>query len=172
MQPALKEILPRWEVGFLISVFAVGFFITLLSVAVMVSDASAEETYCREYQTEVTVARKQQEAYGTVCRKPDGTWKIQRDAEGSTRLPLAPAKRAVASPSIIVLSTREIEALYVDGEMVLLEDWEEDRETLFYEGPMTIIIEVTDEDDIFIVEEPEHIVIVEGETENEVIILD
>ena len=33
--------------------------------------------YCREYQTTVTVAGKQQQGYGTACRQPDGQWQIQ-----------------------------------------------------------------------------------------------
>lgn len=33
--------------------------------------------YCREYQQTVTVAGKTEEAYGTACRQPDGTWKIR-----------------------------------------------------------------------------------------------
>lgn len=32
--------------------------------------------YCREYQQTVTVGNEQQEAYGTACRQPDGSWKI------------------------------------------------------------------------------------------------
>ncbi len=32
--------------------------------------------YCREYQTEVFVAGRVQEAYGTACRQPDGAWQI------------------------------------------------------------------------------------------------
>ena len=32
--------------------------------------------YCREYQQTVTVGGDQQEAYGTACRQPDGSWKI------------------------------------------------------------------------------------------------
>jgi surface antigen len=32
--------------------------------------------YCREYEQTVTVAGRQQQAYGTACRQPDGTWKI------------------------------------------------------------------------------------------------
>ncbi|MBI5017025.1 MAG: glycine zipper 2TM domain-containing protein [Deltaproteobacteria bacterium] len=34
--------------------------------------------YCREYQTEVTVGGKVEQAYGTACRQPDGQWKIVR----------------------------------------------------------------------------------------------
>ena len=32
--------------------------------------------YCREFQQQVTIAGKQQEAYGRACRKPDGSWEI------------------------------------------------------------------------------------------------
>lgn len=32
--------------------------------------------YCREYTQTVTVGNKTQEAYGTACRQPDGTWEI------------------------------------------------------------------------------------------------
>lgn len=34
--------------------------------------------YCREYQTEVTIGSKREKAYGTACRQPDGSWKIQK----------------------------------------------------------------------------------------------
>ncbi len=33
--------------------------------------------YCREYQTTVTVGGETQDAYGTACRQPDGSWQIQ-----------------------------------------------------------------------------------------------
>jgi surface antigen len=33
--------------------------------------------YCREYQQTVTVGGKTEEAYGTACRKPDGSWKVK-----------------------------------------------------------------------------------------------
>jgi surface antigen len=32
--------------------------------------------YCREFQQTVTIAGKQEKAYGTACRQPDGSWKI------------------------------------------------------------------------------------------------
>ena len=32
--------------------------------------------YCREYQTTVTVGGKTEQAYGTACRQPDGSWKL------------------------------------------------------------------------------------------------
>ncbi|MBO6634253.1 glycine zipper 2TM domain-containing protein [Parvibaculum sp.] len=31
--------------------------------------------YCREYQTVVTIGGRAEQAYGTACRQPDGTWK-------------------------------------------------------------------------------------------------
>lgn len=33
--------------------------------------------YCREFQQTVTVGGRTEEAYGTACRQPDGTWQIQ-----------------------------------------------------------------------------------------------
>ena len=32
--------------------------------------------YCREFQQKVTINGQQQDAYGTACRKPDGSWEI------------------------------------------------------------------------------------------------
>lgn len=32
--------------------------------------------YCREYRTTVDVGGRTQEAYGTGCRQPDGSWQI------------------------------------------------------------------------------------------------
>jgi len=37
---------------------------------------TAEGTYCREFQQTITVSGRTEEAYGTACRQPDGTWKI------------------------------------------------------------------------------------------------
>jgi surface antigen len=33
--------------------------------------------YCREFQQTVTISGQTQQAYGTACRQPDGTWRIQ-----------------------------------------------------------------------------------------------
>ena len=33
--------------------------------------------YCREFQTTVKIGGKEQSAYGTACRQPDGAWKVQ-----------------------------------------------------------------------------------------------
>ena len=32
--------------------------------------------YCREFQQSITVGGQTQDAFGTACRQPDGTWKI------------------------------------------------------------------------------------------------
>jgi surface antigen len=32
--------------------------------------------YCREYRQSVDIGGKEQQAYGTACRQPDGSWKI------------------------------------------------------------------------------------------------
>ncbi|MFQ5959595.1 MAG: RT0821/Lpp0805 family surface protein [Alphaproteobacteria bacterium] len=37
---------------------------------------TAQGQYCREYQTTVTVGGQTEEAYGTACRQPDGSWQI------------------------------------------------------------------------------------------------
>lgn len=37
----------------------------------------ANGTYCRQYQQTIVVGGQEQQAYGTACRQPDGTWKIQ-----------------------------------------------------------------------------------------------
>ncbi|HSH41766.1 MAG TPA: RT0821/Lpp0805 family surface protein [Arenicellales bacterium] len=33
--------------------------------------------YCREYRTHVDVGHRVEDAYGTACRRPDGSWEIQ-----------------------------------------------------------------------------------------------
>jgi surface antigen len=33
-------------------------------------------TYCREFQQNITVGGRTQEAYGTACRQADGSWKV------------------------------------------------------------------------------------------------
>ncbi len=38
---------------------------------------NASGQYCREYQQTIVVDGQQERAYGTACRQPDGSWKIQ-----------------------------------------------------------------------------------------------
>jgi len=37
----------------------------------------ASGQYCREYQQTVYIGGEPHESYGTACRQPDGSWKIQ-----------------------------------------------------------------------------------------------
>jgi len=37
---------------------------------------TASGQYCREFQQTITVGGEKQQAYGTTCRQPDGSWKI------------------------------------------------------------------------------------------------
>lgn len=37
---------------------------------------TAQGQYCREFQQTITVGGKPQQAYGTACRQPDGSWQI------------------------------------------------------------------------------------------------
>jgi len=34
--------------------------------------------YCREYQTKAMINGKPQKMYGTACRQPDGSWKMEQ----------------------------------------------------------------------------------------------
>ncbi len=38
---------------------------------------AASGQYCREYQQKVIIGGEPHESYGTACRQPDGSWKIQ-----------------------------------------------------------------------------------------------
>jgi surface antigen len=37
---------------------------------------AANGDYCREFQQSVTVGGKSEQAFGTACRQPDGSWKV------------------------------------------------------------------------------------------------
>ena len=37
---------------------------------------TATGQYCREFQQTVTIGAKTENAYGTACRQPDGSWKV------------------------------------------------------------------------------------------------
>jgi surface antigen len=38
---------------------------------------TASGQYCREYQQTVTIDGKKQQSFGTACRQPDGSWRLQ-----------------------------------------------------------------------------------------------
>lgn len=46
------------------------------TVTVVKTYQSSSNAYCREYQQTVTIDGKQEKAYGTACRQPDGSWKV------------------------------------------------------------------------------------------------
>jgi surface antigen len=59
--------------------------------------------HCREFEQTVTIGGREQQAYGTVCRMPDGAWKIMRKAERASAPPPPeatpiPRERAVYEP--------------------------------------------------------------------------
>lgn len=37
---------------------------------------SSRGSYCREYRTTVDIDGRREQAYGTACQQPDGTWRI------------------------------------------------------------------------------------------------
>ncbi len=37
---------------------------------------SSSGAYCREFQNTIVVGGKTEQAYGTACRQPDGSWKV------------------------------------------------------------------------------------------------
>jgi surface antigen len=39
---------------------------------------AARGDYCREFQQEVTIGGKTEQAYGTACRRPDGSWEMMQ----------------------------------------------------------------------------------------------
>jgi hypothetical protein len=40
---------------------------------------SVSGRYCREFQQEVTIGGRSEDAYGTACRNPDGSWEVVSD---------------------------------------------------------------------------------------------
>lgn len=38
---------------------------------------SAQGSYCREYSQRVVIDGREEQAYGTACRQPDGTWQVR-----------------------------------------------------------------------------------------------
>jgi surface antigen len=43
---------------------------------------AAEGRYCREFTTQVNIGGRVEDAYGTACRMPDGSWQIQDQVSG------------------------------------------------------------------------------------------
>lgn len=47
---------------------------------VLIASAASAEEYCREYSRNVVVGGRTQEAYGTACQRPDGSWQIMSES--------------------------------------------------------------------------------------------
>ena len=45
-------------------------------VVPMREGTSAAGAYCREFQNTIIVGGRQEQAFGTACRQPDGSWKV------------------------------------------------------------------------------------------------
>lgn len=50
-----------------------------IAMALTSTIAKADGEYCREYTKNVNIGGKIQQAYGTACQLPDGTWKIMSE---------------------------------------------------------------------------------------------
>lgn len=46
------------------------------SVVATREGASESGRYCREFQQQVTIGGRSEQAYGTACRNPDGSWEV------------------------------------------------------------------------------------------------
>jgi surface antigen len=46
------------------------------SVTAVRDGTSTQGRYCREFQQQVTVGGRTEQAYGTACQQPDGAWEI------------------------------------------------------------------------------------------------
>lgn len=46
------------------------------SVTTLRDGTSTSGRYCREFQQKITIGGKEEMAYGTACRNPDGSWEV------------------------------------------------------------------------------------------------
>lgn len=53
---------------------------------------------CREYQTTIVVGGRQEQAYGTACRQPDGTWRMSEVHAEPGAVQLADARPEADAP--------------------------------------------------------------------------
>jgi surface antigen len=55
---------------------------------------------CREFQQSVIIGGRQERAWGTACRQPDGSWRLQRPA--TVEAPLPPPRYVPAPTTVYV----------------------------------------------------------------------
>ena len=53
-----------------------------LALTVLHAQAARADDYCREYTRKVVIGHTVQNAYGTACRQPDGSWQIVSQDQG------------------------------------------------------------------------------------------
>jgi surface antigen len=46
------------------------------SISPLSTNQTSDGKYCREFQQEVVIGGETEQAFGTACRQPDGSWKI------------------------------------------------------------------------------------------------
>ncbi len=137
------------------SIFLVGIVAIAMSMTLMVSNANAKQVHCREYQTKVLVGGKKENAYGTACLKPDGSWQIQKDAKGNTQLKIGHARQRVQDTRVIVMPASEVEMMYYDDALIVVDEyWYDEPEIFFYDEPETyVFIDDYSDEEIYIVED-------------------
>jgi surface antigen len=64
---------------------------------------------CREYQKTVVIAGREQRAYGTACRRPDGAWQI---VSGETAARVVPEPLPPAEPVVIYRDRVVVQPVY------------------------------------------------------------
>jgi hypothetical protein len=58
-------------------------------------------TVCREFTKTVTIGGTQQQAYGTACRQPDGTWKLAQQEGPVVEPPVIAAAPPQPQPRVV-----------------------------------------------------------------------
>ncbi len=56
---------------------------TFILSAAAPKQANASDSYCREYTRSVYIGGRREEAYGTACMQPDGSWMIVGEGLGN-----------------------------------------------------------------------------------------
>jgi hypothetical protein len=56
---------------------------------------------CREFQQTVTIAGRPQQAFGTACRQPDGSWKLQPASAPSAAAAPPPPSTVSPAPTVV-----------------------------------------------------------------------
>ncbi|KLN60790.1 hypothetical protein WH96_09955 [Kiloniella spongiae] len=137
------------------SIFLIGIVAITLSMTLMVTKANAKQVQCREYQTKVLVGGKKENAYGTACLKPDGSWQIQKDAKGNAQLKTGYARQRTQDTRVIVMPASEVEMMYYDDALIVVDEyWYDEPEIFYYDEPETyVFIDDYSDEEVYIVDD-------------------